>query len=140
MSEKGFTILDHPADLGIAAYGKNLRVAFEQASVGLMSIILELSNIQQRASRNVELSATDYEHLLVKWLSEVLYLYDGEGFVGGKFSISELTPTLLKATVYGELFDHERHITKLDVKAITYHQLQIIEKKEEVTVRVYLDI
>ena len=139
LNQEGFKILEHPADLGIEAYGKDLREAFEQAAVALMSIILDLSSIKHRQSMTVELSATDYEHLLVKWLTEVLYLYDGKGFVGNAFHISELGPTHLKATIMGEQFDHEKHPTLLDVKAVTYHQL-LVKENGEGLVRVFLDI
>ena len=140
MSKKGFEIIDHPADIGIEAYGENSREAFEQAAVALMSIILELSSVQNQESRTIELSAIDYKHLLVKWLNEVLYLYDGEGFVGFRFGIKELTTTHLYAIIYGEKFNPEKHPTKLDVKAITYHQIEVNEDEKEARVRVYLDI
>lgn len=137
---KGFTILDHPADMGIEARGNSLAEAFERAAEALMSIILDLSSADIRESRSIEVAASDYEHLLVKWLTEILYLYDGEEFVGKTFRINELSQTALKATVQGEPLDANKHRTLLDVKAITYHQLSVFEKKEEAVVRVYLDI
>jgi len=140
MEKKGFRLLDHPADLGIEAYGSNLVDAFEQAAVALVSVILELSTVSERESRTVELTASDYQHLLVKWLTEVLYLYDGKGFVGRRFEITHITPTQLKAVIFGEPFDGNKHTTKQDVKAITYHQLEIIEGDTTATVKVFLDI
>jgi SHS2 domain-containing protein len=140
MQNKGFRILDHPADLGVEAFGSNLAEAFEQAAVALMSIILELSTVRELQTRTIELSAGDHGHLLVKWLTEVLYLYDGEGFVAGRFKIGRLTPTHLDAKVYGELFYPERHITKLDVKAITYHQLEVNENANAARVKAFFDI
>ena len=140
MSKKGFKILDHPADLGIEATGKDLKEAFEQAAVALMSIILDLSTIEDRESRIVDLSATDHEHLLVKWLAELLYLYDGQHFVAKGFRIEDLTPTRLTAAVSGEILDLARHATKLDVKAITYHQLSVLQTDEGARIRVFLDI
>ena len=140
MAQKGFKILDHPADLGVEAFGKDLKEAFEQAAVALMSIILDLSSIEGRVSRIVKVSATDYEHLLVKWLTEVLYLYDGKRFAGCRFEVRQLTVTGLKAIIYGELFDPKRHPTKLDVKAVTYHQIQVTKNENEARVRVFLDI
>lgn len=140
MERKGFRILDHPADLGIEAYGASLAEAFEQAATALISLILEVSSIQYRESKTIELSGTDHEHLLVKWLAEVLYLYDGEGFVGGRFEVYELTETHLKATLHGEKFDPKKHPTKLDIKAVTYHQLQIVTDPDRAAVRVFLDV
>jgi SHS2 domain-containing protein len=136
----GFKILDHPADLGIEAFGKTLAEAFEQAAVGLMSIILDLSGIKLEESRKVLLRSSDRESLLVKWLGEVLYLYDGAHFVGARFQINELSLWQLTAEIHGEPFDAQRHETRMDVKAITYHQLEVRQDEEKSWVRVFLDI
>lgn len=135
-----FRIVEHPADLGIEAEGSTLRDAFAAAAYGLVSIILDPAAVETRESRDVSLDASDREQLLVKWLSEILYLYDGQGFVAKEFEIDRLTPTLLNARVQGEMFDLHKHHTKLDVKAVTYHQLEIAETNNGVRVRVFLDI
>ncbi len=135
-----FTILEHPADIGIEARGVTLANAFEQAATGLMSIIVELSSVGSGSVQTIELQAGDREQLLVKWLTEILYLYDGQQFVSKKFKIEVLTDTLLKATIQGEPLNAERHQMLLDVKAITYHQLSIEENDNNITLRVYLDI
>ena len=97
-------------------------------------------SVECQGSRVVEISAADIEQLLVKWLAEVLYLYDGQRFVGKEFTIEEMTPHRLKATVRGEQFSVTKHRTKMDVKAITYHQLIVRQDKDGGLVRVFLDI
>ena len=136
----GFELIDHPADLGIEARGETMAQAFEQAATGLMSVILDLSSVEARVSREVTFEASDLEHLLVKWLAEVLYLYDGEKFVCREFSVFELRQDSLRATVLGEIFVPEKHVTRLDVKAVTYHQLVVEETNTGCRVRVFLDI
>ena len=138
--QPGFVILDHPADLGIEARGQTLAEAFEQAAIALMSIILDLTTVEPKEFREVRLKATDQEQLLVKWLEELLYLYDGENFAGSKFVIEELGPNHLNASVRGEPFSEAKHLTRLDVKAITYHQLLVQQNQEGGRVRVFLDI
>jgi len=135
-----FDVIDHPADLGIEARGSTMGQAFEQAATGLMSVILDLSSVEARVSREVVLAASDLEHLLVKWLAEVLYLYDGEKFVSREFSVSQLRQDFLRATVLGETFVAEKHVTRLDVKAVTYHQLVVEETNTVSRIRVFLDI
>lgn len=136
----GYKILEHPADMGIEAYGKNLIEAFEQSAIALMSIILDTSNIETTEIRLVEIHASEYEQLLVKWLAEILYLYDGEDFVPGKFEINTLTREYLNVTIGGEKFNNIKHPTKMDVKAITYHQILVQENYECGLVRVFIDI
>jgi protein archease len=139
-SSSGYVLLDHPADVGIEAYGKDLAGAFEQAALGLMSVILDPGRIDCTQTRVIILEGADRPHLLVKWMTEVLYLYDGQGFAAGKFVISELSLTRLVATVVGEPFNERKHVPRLDVKAITYHQLLVEEVDMGARVKVFLDI
>lgn len=135
-----YRLIDHPADLGIEAFGRSLSEAFEQAALALMSVILDVDSAEPLESREVVLDGSDLEQLLVKWLTEVLYLYDGKRFVGARFQISELTTQRLRALVRGEPFSGEKHRTRLDVKAITYHQLLVERSAEGARVQVFLDI
>ncbi len=137
---ESYRILEHPADLGIEAEGATLCEAFANAARALMSIILDPAGIELCEERKVEIHAVDTEQLLVKWLSEILYLYDGLGFIGKEFDIRQMNDTHLLAVVRGEMFDGKKHRTRLDVKAVTYHQLTIEEGKQGARVRVFLDI
>jgi SHS2 domain-containing protein len=135
-----YKILEHPSDLGIEARGASLAEAFQNAAQGLMSIILDLSSVEPSEERELAINSSDLDQLLVNWLSEILYLYDGQRFICRDFIIQKLTPTGLKAKVRGEIFSENTHRTKLDVKAVTYHQLFVQENKNGGLVRVYLDI
>ena len=136
----GFSILDHPADLGIEARGRNLGEAFEQAALGLTSIIIDPATITPSERIEVDLTASDRQQLLVRWLSEILYFYDAKGFVARRFEVKFLTDKSLRAEMRGESLCLEKHITRLDVKAVTYHQLQVEENASGGHVRVYVDI
>ena len=138
--QTGYTILEHPSDLGIEARGSSLTEAFQCAATALMSIILELENVEIKEEIEITLRASDVSQLLVKWLSEILYLYDGKQFVCKKFLIHTMDDTNIKAIVRGENFSQAKHTTKLDVKAVTYHQLLVKEDDRGGLVRVFLDI
>ena len=138
--EPGYLILDHPADLGIEACGKTLAEAFEQAACGLTSVILDPASVRQVESRPVRIEAGDRQQLLVRWMTEVLYLYDGLNFAPRTFRIERLSTRSLAAQVRGEPFDPGRHTVRLDVKAITYHQLRIRRRAPGYWLQVFLDI
>ncbi len=138
--QAGYKILDHPADLGIEAWGATLAKAFEQAAQALLSIILDLETVQPTQTIEVRLDASDKEHLLVKWLSEILYLYDGQQFVSKHCAIEQFAPNHLKAAIKGATFSEQTHVTRLDVKAVTYHQIAVHEDERGGWVRVFLDI
>lgn len=135
-----YSILEHPSDLGIEARGKTLSEAFEEAAVGLISIIVDLDTVGAINDRTLTVDAEDAESLLVRWLSELLYLYDGEGFLTREVDIQQFSRTRLQANLRGDTYVEGKHFTRLDVKAVTYHQLQIQEVPGGWCVRVYLDI
>jgi SHS2 domain-containing protein len=138
--DEGYRILEHPADMGIEACGPDLKSAFKQAALGLISIIVDPASVDSREQKAVTLHGTDSENLLVKWLSELLYLYDGEDFVTSTITIKKLTATELEAVLAGEAVDVNKHRLKMDVKAITYHQLKVEERQDGCVVSVFLDI
>lgn len=136
----GFRILEHPADVGIEATGATLKEAFENAAIGLLSMITDIDCIDASEERYIQLKGTDIQNLLVKWLSEILFLYDGENFLVGEVEIESISPTRLEAIVRGSSVDEARHPMKVDVKAVTYHQLKVQEKDKGWLVRVFFDI
>ena len=88
----------------------------------------------------VSIQALDRENLFVRWLSEILFLYDAEKFLTADVEFTRLTDTSLQATVFGQRFDASTHELKLDVKAVTYHQLLVEHLGEIWRTRVFLDI
>jgi SHS2 domain-containing protein len=137
---RGYSILDHPSDLGIKAYGGTLAQAFEEAAAALVAMIVDPSTIQPLQTVEIELQAEDTEQLLVKWLSEILYLFDGKQFIAKNFDVHQLQTNNILAKVSGEKFSPLRHRARIDVKAITYHQVAITESPDGAVVQVFLDI
>ena len=135
-----FEILEHPSDLGIEAYGKSIEEIYRNAALGLMSVIAGTSKIEPREERLISISAIDRENMLVRWLTEVLYLYDAEKFLTSGVEFLIVNETLLKAKIFGEQYVESKHDLKLDIKAITYHQLKIEERDGEWKARVFVDI
>ena len=137
--EKDFEILDHTADVGIIAYGADLSQAFANAARGLFSLITELDEVEEVLHRDIELTASDEESLLVEWLNELVYLFDTEGIIFKRFDIIQLDNTYLKARSYGEKVDSSKHTLKTGVKAATYHMLEV-DKNDGCRVQVLFDI
>jgi len=114
--------------------------AFRQAALGLISIVVDPSSVGLSVQKTSSVEGTDAENLLVRWLSEILYLYDGEDYLVGGIEILKMSPTGLSANLRGEFVDEQRHRLKMDVKAVTYHQLSVSQGPEGAVVRVFLDI
>ena len=114
--------------------------AFRNAAHGLMSVIAGSSKIESNEERVISLVALDCENLLVRWLTEILFLYDAEKFLTADAKFDMLNNISLKATVLGQKYDPLNHELTLDIKAITYHKL-MVEKLDDIwTARVFVDI
>jgi SHS2 domain-containing protein len=137
--KKDFEILNHTADVGIIAYGADMKQAFANAAKGIFSLITELDDVEEVLHRDAELTATDEESLLVEWLNELIYQFDTEGIIFKRFDITQLDNTRLKARGYGERINRARHKLKMGVKAATYHMLKV-ERGDGCRVQVLFDI
>lgn len=122
---KAFETIEHTADIGVRAFGSSLEEAFENAAVGMFSLITDLDSVNASDEYPVDVVAEDTETLLVEWLNELLYLFESSSVLFCKFRVLELSGTALKAIAGGEPFDPGRHRLEADIKAVTYHMLKI---------------
>jgi len=127
---KTYEFIDHTADIGIKAYGKTLSEAFENAAKGMFSIITDNSEIENIGQYDITLSADDLEQLLVDWLSELLYLHSAKNLVFGFFKIElDENKNKLSAKIFGEKLNMSKHKAGAEIKAVTYHILEVKNKK-----------
>ena len=143
--KKRFEFLEHTADLYIAAYGQSLEEAFENAAAAMFEGMTELDKIKPQIEEGVEVEGYDKQALLYNWLEALLLRFETENNLYSRFKIAPIEKTSaglkLRAQIKGEQFDRNRHLSKVGVKAITYHQMEITENKREgVTVKFILDI
>ncbi len=133
-----YKLIEHTADTGLIAYGKNLPEAFGNAAYGMFSIIAELDDVRETESRRIDVSADDPESLLFEWLNRLLYYFDVDMLLFKRFEVELLPENRLKAICYGEKYDPLRHRLKTGVKSATYHMLKVDGEKNEV--QVILDV
>lgn len=138
--EKGFIILDHTADIGITAYGADIKDLFVNASVGLFSLMTDLGNIKETTHKDIELTAEDEDVLLVEWLNELIYIFEVEHIVFKRFEIEQLTANKIKVKCYGEKIKPSHETLKREIKAATYHMLRITKGDKGYEVTVIFDI
>ena len=116
---------DHTADVGLRIWAHDLDVLFSEAGKGLAALIVEdPSNIRpaERAEFHIPGRQTDY--LLFDWLNELLFQFESEQRLFWQFDV-RVTDQGLDGTGFGEVFDADRHGMSHEVKAITYHGLQV---------------
>ena len=137
---KKYKLIDHTADLGIEVYGKDLKELFQNAAEALFEIICDLSKVSESIEKKISVDGEGLEQLMVVWLGELLYIHDMEGVLFRRFEIEEIGDAKVNATAYGEEFSKDRHIIKTEIKAVTYHQIQVRQEKGKWMSRVIFDL
>ena len=137
---KPFEVIDHTADIGIIVHGTDLKQVFTNAALGLFNLIADLDNVKEDLTRQVEMTAKNTEVLLIEWLNELIYIFDVEHILFKRFEINELQDDKIKATCYGEKVKRGHHNLKREVKAATYHMLELSKDNGNYKVQIIFDI
>ena len=133
--------LEHTSEAGIIARGATLAEAFANAAEGMYALLVELDGVEERETRELALEGESQEALLVDWLLELVFLTETEGLVFRRFEVEDLSETRLRARVWGEQFDPERHRSyNVMVKAVTQYLLEIAREDGAYRVQVLFDI
>jgi len=148
MLTPGFEFTDFAtADVQVHAWGETINAAFEQTVHALMKTMIQNpESIGKDVTKEISITAPDKEILLVDFLSNFLALFDIEQLLiseirvhGIQFDTAKAFYTI-SATVYGEIYNSEKHVTSSEVKAITFSYLKIEEKKERTDILVIFDM
>ena len=132
-----FEEIEHTADRALRIYGSNLEELMLNAARGMNSLMVtKLVPCAEYLEKFVELEAMDSESLLVDWLSELAYWAEIEMLVFHEFKIESVSPTHLRARIHGtRITQLEKHI-----KAVTYHNLEIVQTGKGLTATVVFDV
>ena len=134
-----FEIIDHIADIGIIVRGKNLEELFARAAIGLFSLITDIKYIKSEIKREIKLVASNCEDLLIFWLNELIYLFEVEHVIFCHFRIIEMSTTKISAICLGETIKSKHHISR-EIKAATYHMLNITRHNNNLKAQVIFDL
>jgi SHS2 domain-containing protein len=126
---KHYKLIEHTADMGIAVWGDNLKDLFLHAAIAMYSLIVDISTIMPAASFPVDIQAMDIDELLKNWLSELLYYFNAKDILLSDFNIKALSNNRINSLASGEKIDQSRHVLKREIKAVTFHNLHIMQTK-----------
>ena len=138
--QPGYRILDHTADVGLEARGGDLAELFSNAARGMFAIISCPDTIRPTKEFLVKADADNPENLLVNWLSELLYLSATQGILFCRFDIAQIDQQHISAKALGEPIDQSRHELYTEIKAVTYHDLELKKLDGDWIARVLFDI
>lgn len=137
---KHYQTFEHTADVGIQAWGDSLAELFEAMALGLSEVVCVREGVLARQARPLELHAEDVEALAVDFLSAVLNLMQAEHFLVREVAVGRIDEHAVAAELCGETYDPARHEILTEVKAVTYHQLRVVNEGGRWVGRVILDL
>ncbi len=122
---KKYEILEHKADLKIKVFGKTKEEVFLNMLLGMSESMKPEIEAGTRVKREIKIESLDLPALLVDFLSEALYQsqVNKEAYNGVKFL--KLSDNYLE----GELIGQKAERFGEDIKAVTYHNLEINQNK-----------
>ena len=133
----GFEEIEHTADNALRVSGNSWEELLENAAHGMNSLMVsDVSAIGTQIRKQVSIEAPDTEGLLVEWLSELAYWAEKELLVFTRFEFQEVTSATAQAMLYG---GHVKKVQK-HIKAVTYHNLEIVKTEKGLTATVVFDV
>jgi len=143
---KTYEIINHTADIGLKVFGKNLEALFLNAAQAMFEIILEKTEkeslFKKQESKKFLLNkqGSNLEEIFVFWLSELLYLFNSEGLIMNKADIHKLDSNCIQAEIIGRIFNTDLERIKTEIKAVTYHELEVKKTERGYEAKVIFDV
>ena len=128
-----YVLIDHTADMMIRAFGSTLEECFGNAAYALFDQTVDLSNVGTSESVDIRVSGIDDEDRLFSFLSEMLFIEDADNLILREFDVRFEGDDVV-CTAKGDRLDRSKHRVKSEVKAVTYHMMQIDRDTPSVTV------
>ncbi len=125
VSQKGYSLIDHTADIGIEVHADDFPTLLERAAGALFDIITDVSKVKAEDRIQITLSSEDREQIMRSWLEELLHRFYGEEMVFSRFKLKLSDGDNFTGEAWGEVFDPDRHDLHTEIKGITYHQFEV---------------
>ncbi|MDO5810962.1 archease [uncultured Methanobrevibacter sp.] len=122
---KKYEYFDVTADIGFKSYGETLNEAFENAGLAIFNIISDTSDIKAEREITFKIRSEDEISLLYDYLEELLFYHEVEFMLFSEFHVEIDDDLTLRATIKGEGIDWDRHERKTEIKAITFHKMDV---------------
>ena len=135
-----YKLINHTADFGIHVFGTDPVELFANAAFATFDMLTEIDLLESSKTTNLRVTGDDWSDLMVNWLRELLYLWNGKELLVKKTRILALSENELSANVELDPFDPDRHEIKIEIKAVTYHQIQVSSSPQGWEAKIIFDV
>ena len=140
-NQKNYRITKHQSELAVRVAGNSQADLFANSALTLFDVMVtDVGKIECTESIPLEVEGTDRDDLMVNWVRELLYLYQGSGYLLKEFLIREVKDTLVKADVRGEKIDPDRHEIQQEIAAVASHKSRMQKTGNQWTAHLIFEI
>lgn len=134
-----FREIDHSGDVGIEANGSDIADLLANITRGLFALQYH-GRVGRRVERRINVVSPSTEDLVVDWLSEVIAVGGARGELYSEVTVPKASEHRARGVVRGERFSEGAHEPRFDVKAVTYHGLEVRREGDVWRARVIFDL
>jgi SHS2 domain-containing protein len=131
-------------DAYVEVHGPTLRAVFEEAAFAMFNVMTDPTAVKPKFTDSVEITAHDQVSLLHDWLEQLLLSFDLDGKVYSRFRVEKIEEQNgglhLVAKARGGLYEKGRHPAKVEIKAVTYHRMEVTATEKGYVARYILDL
>jgi SHS2 domain-containing protein len=139
-----YRLLPHMTDAFVEVQAPTLAGVFEEAAFAMFDIMTDPTAIERSFVDQFEVTSHDEISLFHDWLEQLLLKFDLDGKVYSVFHVEKIDPQnenlCLAAKAQGGLFERGRHPAKVEIKAVTYHRMEVRATPEGYVARYILDL
>src|ERR671925_1494494 len=139
-NQKKYRITKRQSELAVRVVGSSQADLFANSAFALFDVMTGIDKIEIKDRLPLEVEGADRDDLMVNWMRELLYLYQGSGYLLKEFQISEVKDTLVRAEVCGEKIDPDRHEIKQEVATVAYHQSRMAKTGNQWTAQLIFEV
>lgn len=135
--------LEHKSDSGFFVEAPSLQRLYIDSASALTDLMVKLDQISDEVKMTLSVEAENKEQLLVKWLNEILFLFEKHKFLSKRIVFNHFDGKKISASLFGEKYNPIKHGHVSEIKAVTYHQLELGMKSQPEHVfyaKVFLDL
>ncbi len=141
-----FEFLDHTADTAVRLTAPDEAGLLREAASALLAIQLgegSANRVRSALDAPLELTAEDGEALLIDFLNELIYRFDTERLLVAEVEVDSASfahPAHVSCRLRGETLDPTRHVARTEVKAATFHGLEVRKNEQGWSADVVFDL
>jgi SHS2 domain-containing protein len=135
-----YYLIDHTADISIRVVSPDLKTLFEEAAYAMISQITDTDALDAEAKKTIRVKGDDLPDLMVNWLREVLFLWTGMEMLMKYAEVMLLSEKELTAELRLESYNTQKHSINNEIKAVTYHQIDVRHESEGWETTIIFDV